>query len=139
MHRKLVLVGIICILMLVAFPTVIAEDEIEFPKENGPYTIFVGGNYYGSLLNPVAIDIFNEYMNLGPLVAIKYPGRLAYNLHKGCILIINGQPQLVNSGFRVEAYGFIGYHPAFFQTIFKLMYFGRLRAFGICQEIDILS
>lgn len=137
MFKKNLVVSVICIFMLMSIP-IVTGNEIEYPKENGPYTIFIGGNYYGSLLTPIAVDIFNEYINFGPLVAIRYPGRLAYNLHKGCILIINGNPQLVDTGFRVEAYGFIGYHPAFFQTIFKLMYFGRLRAFGICQEIDLL-
>ena len=137
MLKKGIAVGIICLLLLVSVPMA-TGNEIEYPKENGPYTIFIGGNYYGSLLTPIAIDIFNEYINIGPFVIIRYPGRLAYNLHKDCVLIIDGQVQIIDSGFRVEAYGFMGYHPAFFQYIFKLIYFGRVRAFGICQEIDLM-
>ncbi len=135
--KKTLVISIVCLFMLMTIPTTTGND-IEYPKENGPYTIFVGGNYYGSLLTPIAIDVFNEYINIGPFVIVRYPGRLAYNVHEGCILIIDGQAQIVDSGFRVEAYGFMGYHPAFFQSIFKLLYFGRLRAFGICQEIDLM-
>jgi len=44
-------VGIVCLLMLVTFPTIVGNEDIEYPKENGPYLVFIGGKSYGGVIS----------------------------------------------------------------------------------------
>ena len=141
--KKCLAVGVICLLMLMAIPIVIGDDEIEFPKEDGPYTIFVGGFHRGSApLKPIEIE--EGYIQLGPLCFMKYPKYLSINYFQVpewdefIIVFINGQyqGQLVKDFHGIEVYGFKGIFSSYFLTGFNLLLFHRLRAYGICDEID---
>jgi len=52
--RKVLAVGIICLLMLVSIPLVNALDE--YPREEGPYIVFMGGKCSQGGNKPLALD-----------------------------------------------------------------------------------
>ena len=140
--NRFLAIGAICALMLVSLPTVIGNDEIEFPKENGPYTIFVGGLKRCTIFQPIEIE--DGHIQLGPLCIMKYPRLLCIyyfqvpKLDEFHVVFINGkyQGQLVKDFHGMDIYGFKGFYPADCWQTFKMFTPGRIRAFGICDEID---
>ena len=150
MNKKGIIVGIILFCMLMSVPSALGS-VIDFPKENGPYTVFIGGvNTLQSLQNPITIDVENKSYNIGPLCFLRYPNTLAFNIcmHKSRgIVIINGTTQTIPDDLvGIEIRGFMGFHVGTLVMMSKILLFGyyeplyakfvHYRTFGICDEID---
>ena len=140
MYRKLVVVGIICILFLVSFPLVNAEDE--YPREEGPYVVFMGGKCTRGGNKPVMFDISNffqgeqpRWFRFGPFCLNKWPVGPYYLMEKQSIFIINGEMQNIEYSVGILLQGFKGYAPAVYHLGIKT--WGRIRIFGICEEISL--
>ena len=143
--KKGLVVGVICLLMLVALPTVIGDDDVEYPKENGPYIVFIGGKCYGGVI-PWSINIewlllieegYSRVIQVGPFhLYWQYPYGPDYDMEEGSIFIVNGQIQDIEYPVFIELMGFKGYAPAFFLWLLK-MPIGRIRVLGICDAINL--
>ena len=83
------------------------------------------------------------YYKIGPISIINFP-----NGHSGTLFIksdrgpgflyVNGEQQDIQQDqIYIQMKGFKGYYPGTFQYVVKLLYFGRVRIFGICEEIDL--
>jgi hypothetical protein len=152
MIKKIIIVGIILFCMLVSLPSTLG-GKIDFPRENGPYTVFIGGvNTLESPQNPITIDSENSSYNVGPFCFKRYPNTLAFNIcmHEGRgIVIINGTTQTIPDYLvGIEIRGFMGFHVGTLAMMSKILLFGgieplyakfvRYRTFGICDEIDFM-
>ena len=144
--KKTIVIGILVLLMLVSLPTAVGDDEIEFPKEDGPYTIYVGGLYRCTIFKPIEIE--EGHVQFGPLCLMKYPKLLCIyyiqipTFKEFHVVLINGkyQGQLLKEYNGIDVYGFKGFYPADYWQTFKqfssIITPGRIRAFGICDEIN---
>lgn len=141
--RKTIVIGIVCLFMLMAIPTTTGND-IEYPKENGPYTIFIGGYWFGSLV-PLPLVISDEYIQLGPLCLLKYPNKISFKVYPGSVVMINGEtPNYMEDDInKIDVYGLKGFYPAYYLQGLKIWTIAfrlfRARSFGICDEIDFVS
>ncbi|UCD13536.1 MAG: hypothetical protein JSW60_08265 [Thermoplasmatales archaeon] len=142
--RKGLAVGVICLLMLVAIPTT-TSNEIEYPKENGPYIVFIGGKCYGGIIpGPINFEWllileegYTRVIQFGPFhLYWQYPYGPDYLMEEGSIFIVNGQIQDVEYPVDIELMGFRGYAPAVFQWFFKML-IGRIRVIGVCDAINL--
>ena len=119
------------------------DSDIEFPRENGPYSVWISGKWYGSLAPSFIVAPVDGYYKLGPISIINYPnghsGTLFINSDRGPgFLYVDGELQEIQQDLvYIKMKGFKGYYPGTFQYVFKLFYFGRIRIFGICEEIDL--
>ena len=134
MLKKGLIIGIICLLMLMSFPMVTA-DLIIYPKADGPYTVFIGGKTGGGgVSEPI---FFNSTIGfqLGPFCKYKYPYGPEYNMLNWSIFIVNGEIQKYKFPAQIGLKGLRGFAPALNQLTFKIVTEGRLRIFGVCDEI----
>lgn len=131
----------VCLLMLVTIPIgksteyqdnvkpTLNNDEIEYPKENGPYRFIFLGFYIPNAFE--AIEIEEGKVVIGPIVYLKYPNYLIYKLPPlfNRLAIIDDdvyKKDTIDKWNTIETYGFRG--------IYSL---GNT-AFGICDEINII-
>jgi len=127
-------VGIFCLLMLLSIPSVIG-DFVVYPKEEGPYTIFVGGKTYGgSVSDPIFLNTTMGFQ-FGPFCKYVYPYGPEYNMLNWTIFIVNGEIQKYAFPAQIGLKGLKGFAPAINQLNFKILSGGRLRIFGVCDEI----
>lgn len=140
--RKELTVGVICLLMLVSIPMVTAGED--YPPEEGPYTVFIGGKCYGGLIpGPFNLDIlllieqgYTRVIQFGPFGLWKYPWGPKYCMEDGSIFIVNGKVQDVEYPVYIALNGFKGYAPAVGQWFLKMIT-GRIRVVGMCDAIDL--
>jgi len=131
--RKGLAVGVICLLMLVSIPMVTGE-RIDYTKEDGPYTVFIGG--YGGLFNG-SIDIFRHPL---PFWYLIYPEHISYYFGRFTIFFVNGEKQEITYPAQINLSGFKGYAPPLTCYIMNLVMFRfipRTRVFGRCDEIVV--
>ena len=142
--RKELSVVVICLLMLMIIPTTTGND-IEFPKEKGPYIVYIGGKCYGGVISgPINFEWlllieegYTRVIQVGPLNFYwQYPYGPDYFMEEGSIFIVNGQIQDIEYPVEIELMGFKGYAPAVFQWLFKML-IGRIRVIGICDAINL--
>jgi len=142
--KKVLSIGIILFLTLLIVQTTSA-DEIEYPKEEGPYTVFISGKCYGGLIpGPINIEWlllmeegYTRAIQVGPLHFYwMYPYGPDYEMEEGSKFYVNGQKQVVNYPVEIELMGFKGYAPAVFLWLLK-MPFGKIRVVGICEAINL--
>ena len=144
--KKGLVVAIICIIMIVSFPTT-TSNEIEFPKENGPYVVFLSGwNMLGSyLFLPISFNLKYGSFNIGQLCYYKYPNGLNYTVDKenSPTFMVNGKlmNNMLEDSARINLRGFIGKGSSLAWLVIKFSYLpaARTRVFGICNEIDIIQ
>ena len=126
--RKGLAVGVICLLMQMIIPTTTGND-IEFPKEKGPYIVFIGGKCYGGVIpGPINFEWlllieegYTRVIQVGPLHFYwQYPYGPDYFMEEGSIFIVNGRIQDIEYPIEIELMGFKGYAPAVFQWLFKM-------------------
>ena len=114
------------------------DNDIEFPKEDGPYTIWISGTWFGDMHPSIIIAPVDGFYKIGPISWINYPNGFSGHIAQGPgIIIIDGEIQDFPEDTYIDIKGFKGYYPGVFQYISKLFYFGRVRMFGICEEIDL--
>ena len=142
MLKKGLVVGTICLLMLVSIPLVNALDE--YPREDGPYNVFMGGKCSRGGYKPVSFDFVSffkgekpRWFQLGPLGLYRWPVGPHYQMEKGSIFIVNGKIQNIEYPVGFMLNGFKGYAPAIYHTFIKTP--GRIRVFGVCEEISLLD
>lgn len=141
MLKKCMVIGVICLLMLVAFPIIIADDE--YPQEGGPYLVSIGGKCTRGGNKPIWFDFSNflqgespRWCRIGPFSLHKYPVGPHYLMEKQSIFIVNGEIQNIEYPVSIFLKGFKGFSPAVYHVGIKTL--GRIRIFGICEEIDLL-
>lgn len=152
MDKKTIILVFMLLCMLLSVPSTLGS-VVDYPKENGPYTVFIGGvNTLESLQNPITIDSENKSYNIGPFCLKQYPITLAFGMcmHKGRgIVIIDGTPQTIpDYSVNIEIRGFMGFHVGTPVMMAKILLFGGIqslyakfvhyRTFGICDEIDFM-
>jgi len=124
--------------------TATISDDIDFPKENGPYKFMVIGFYIGEWHYPITINIPEKRYNIGPFCYI-HNATIESELYAGCHISItdknSNHTKIVVDEYTysiiMDMKGFYGYMPAYLQLEFKIMYFGDWAImFGITQEID---
>ena len=139
LFRKGLVVCILCLLTLVISPfgiciesqkdvkPTLIVDDIEYPKENGPYRFIMLGNYCST---GNTIEIEEGKIIIGPFVYLKYPyckvWMLPPNLYR--IIFINNnvvEKDIIDEWREIEAFGFKGFSGNGFFV------------FGICDEINI--
>ena len=142
--RKGIAASIIFLLILIIIPTT-TGDDIEFPKEKGPYIVFIGGKCYGGVIpGPINIEWlllieegYTRVIQIGPFHFYwQYPYGPDYVMEEGTIFIVNGQRQDIEYPIEIELMGFKGYAPAFFLWLIKIP-IGRMRVIGICDAINL--
>lgn len=140
--RKSLTVIVICLLMLVSIPLVNALDE--YPREEGPYNVFMGGKCSRGGYKPVFFDFVSffkgekpRWFQLGPLGLYRWPVGPHYQMEKSSIFIVNGKIQNIEYPVGIMLKGFKGYAPAIYHTAIKTL--GRIRVFGVCEEISLLD
>lgn len=146
--RKGIAVGIIFFLILIIIPTTTGNEtgnDIEFPKENGPYNVFISGKCYGGIIaGPINFEWllfieegYTRAIQFGPFhLYWQYPYGPDYIIEEGSIFFVNGQKQDIEYPVEIELMGFKGYAPAVFVWALK-MAFGRIRVVGICEAINL--
>ena len=148
LFNKTLVIGItVCLLMLIipGGATSSSNNDIEFPKENGPYTVIISGKCYGGIIpGPFNFEWllfieegYTRVIQFGPFhLYWQYPYGPDYIMVEGSIFFINGQKQDIEYPVEIELMGFKGYAPAVFLWAFK-MAFGRIRVVGICEAINL--
>ena len=144
MIKKCMVVGVICLLMMVAIPLVNAEYD--YPKDEGPYTVFIDGECDGGAIPSLftfSIKYFFRYgflpgMQIGPFNYWLWPEGPSYHMREGSIFIVNGEVQDVEYPVQFQLRGFKGYAPASPLWFTKAMLNGKIRIFGVCEEIGLL-
>lgn len=131
--KKGLAVGVICFLMLISIPMV-TGTRIDYPKENGPYTVFIGG--YGGLING-SIDIYRHPL---PFWYLIYPEHITYNFKCFTIFFVNGERQELTYPAEISLRGFKGYAQPLtcyilILTLFRFIH--RTRVLGRCDEIIV--
>ena len=98
--RRSLVVGVICLLMLVSIPLVNALDE--YPREEGPYKVFMGGKCSIGGNKPLWFDfpgLLNDgkpkWFQLGPLSLHRWPVGPQYQMENGTKKIKNVTEKIV--------------------------------------------
>lgn len=138
--KKGIAVGVICLLMLVSLPT-ISGERILYPKEEGPYTVFISGNSSG--MGGGLSTIFR----LLPLWFLIYPRSIEYDFDEDSVFFVNGEKQDILYPAQIDLIGFKGYGQTIYMLILKcyvaafmgfltgFMPNPRARVIGLCAEI----
>ena len=143
--RKYITSLFCAVVMILISITAIGNEagDIEFPREEGPYTVWISGNWMGNIAPSVVFSVIDGYYRFGPISIIEYPyghfGTLYHNSEDSGpgFFIVDGERQSLVEETRIDMKGFKGYYPGVIHYVFKLFYFGRVRMFGIVEEIDI--
>ncbi|UCD13964.1 MAG: hypothetical protein JSW60_00675 [Thermoplasmatales archaeon] len=122
-------VGVICLLMLVSFPMVSGE-RILYPREEGPYTIYVVGFSRGFGFNG-QVDFYSYKW---PFWCLNYSQKIDYDFEIFSMLLVNGSLQKIKYPANIRLHGFKGFAPTFWMLNLKL-YMGRCRVIGKCDEL----
>ena len=124
--KKGLVIGILCLLTLVSLPTVVGND-IEFPKEDGPYFIIL----YGDLLSCYRPSLFH----IGPIWFLPDWEYIDLTFKSDPVLKVNGENYPVDC--TITIYGLKGFFPAELGwTISSLYLNGNILVIGVCAEID---
>jgi hypothetical protein len=142
--KKSLVIGAICLLMLVSFP--IVNSLIEYPREKGPYNVFMGGKCSCGGNKPLWFDFPGllkngkpRWLQLGPLSLHRWPVGPQYKMEKSSILIVNGKIQNIEYPVSMMLKGFKGYAPSIYYCYMKTLISSRIRVFGVCEEIDLYN
>jgi hypothetical protein len=134
MLKKGLIIGIIFLLMLMSFPSV-TSDFIVYPRDEGPYTVFIGGKTDGGGVSDSLFFNSTIGFQLGPFCKYNYPWGPEYNMWNRSIFIVNGKVQNYEFPAQIGLKGLKGFAPAINLLNLKIVTGGRLRIFGICEEI----
>ncbi len=129
--KKSLAVGIICILMLISLP-IINGKRIEYPKEDGPYTVYICGFCRGFGSNAY-IDFNSKVWSFWNLTYIQ---RIGYSFRFLSVFFVNGSLQKIKYPASIDLKGFQGFAPTVWMIYLKL-YMGRCRIVGKCDEIIV--
>jgi len=126
--------GILLLLILISFPSV-SSDLYRYPREEGPYTVFIGGKPYGGGVSEPFF--FNSTMGfqVGPFCSYQYLNGSEYDMLNGSIFIVNGEKQSYEFPAQIGLKGLKGFSPAINSLNFNILTGGRLRIFGVCDKI----
>ena len=133
MMKKCLAVGVICLLMLVAIPIVNGE-WIEYPKEDGPYTVIICGPIRGFGFNG-HVDFYSYKW---PFWNLNYSQKISYKFRILSVFLVNETLQKIKYPALIELYGFKGFAPTFLMLSSKLS-IGRCRVIGECDEIFVVD
>jgi hypothetical protein len=125
--KKSIVVGIFCVLILVSIPIVSGKQHL-YPKEEGPYTIFISGT-------PGSIGHEENLPKVLPFIDLEYPEKIVISFFMLPMFIVNGKLQPVDFPAQIRLYGFKGFCTPFPLIMLKHFLFGRIRIFGIADEM----
>ena len=120
--------------MLISFP-IVTSEFIEYPKEQGPYTVIVTGKTYGGGVSKPFFWDPEIGFQLGQFCKYKNPYGPEYNMLNKSIFIVNGEIQKYEFPAQIALKGLKGFAPAINHLNFKILTGGRIRVFGVCEVI----
>ncbi len=141
--KKLLTVGVICLLILVSIPIVSGED-IRYPKEEGPYNVIICGKSTG-MGGRFSTMLFHFW----PLWFKFYPNGVNWHFQPDSVFFVNGEKQDIIYPAHIWLYGFKGYGQSFHMLLLKdkvailigfligSMPTTRARIIGQCAEIQV--
>ena len=121
----------ILLLVLISIPSVNSRT-IEYPKEEGPYTVYIGGFVYAFSSNS-QIDFYSQ---ISPFWKLNDTQKINYNFNKMSIFYVDSSLQNIKYPASIHLWGFNGFAPTYWMLNFKLFY-PRFRVFGQCDRIVI--
>lgn len=144
--------GTVIFLVVALTPSISANSDIEYPKEDGPYTVYCSISSY-------AIYSFEPQKILLPFCKVDYPNSIlidiwyesGYTLDPVVDFVINGKSIefLYDEGINsINFSGFTGFLPPLILWNYKEsqghwgLIFGismKIRLCGLCEEIDIIN
>jgi hypothetical protein len=89
-------------LILISLPMVTSEF-IEYPLEDGPYTVIIIGKTYGGAVSKPLFWDHEIGFQLGPFCKYKYPFGPEYNMLNRSIFIVNGKIRSKKNRMRIAA------------------------------------
>ena len=141
--KKGLAVGVICLLMLLSIPMVSGED-IRYPREEGPYNVFICGKSEGFGGGPYT------FFHLLPFWILLYPQSVSYHFEEGSVFFVNGEKQDIVYPAHIWLSGFKGYGQTIYMILLKdaaSAFIGlltgsflipRARVIGLCSEIIVM-
>ena len=129
MLKKSIVVGIFCVLMLVSIP-IVSGVQYLYPKEEGPYTILITGT-------PGSIGYEENLPKILPFLDLEYPEKIVISFFMLPMFFVNGELQPVDFPAQIRLYGFRGFCPPLSVIMFKHLVFGRIRIFGVSDEMIV--
>jgi hypothetical protein len=130
MKKKLLGIFVCSMLVIIMVPVATAVEY--YPPEDGPYYIYLCGRSFGYGTQQVKFRI-------GPFWWIESPFSLGYNVYRGSIIIINRKITLIPDEYFISLFGFKGFGAGHFLFLLKGMTLTRIRAFGICDAIELFE
>jgi len=125
--KKSIVVGIFCVFILISIPLVSGKQHL-YPKEDGPYIISISGT-------PGSIVYEENLPKVLPFMDLEYPEKVSISFFMLPIFFVNGKLQPVNFPAQIRLYGFKGFCPPLSAIMLKHFLFGRIRIFGIADEM----
>ena len=141
--KKGLAVGVICLLMLVTIPLVSGED-ILYPKEEGPYNVFMSGRCTG-----MGGGTYTLLLHFWPLWFLIYPLDIKWRFQPDSVFFVNGEKQDIVYPAHIWLGGFKGYGTSIYMIILKhnaMAFMGlltgfmptpRARVIGLCADIHV--
>ena len=129
--RKGLVIGIICLFMMVYIPSV-NSGPIEYPEEDGPYTVFIGGNAISCGWS----ENFDFSSHILPIWYLNKSLGFSYTFGKLSIFNVNGSLQKIKYPALIWLNGFKGYATPWWLWGFKWPFF-RCRIIGKCDRIFV--
>jgi hypothetical protein len=101
--NKGLVIGIVCLLILVSIPN-ISGEAIHYPKEEGPYNVFILGGCTG-----MGGGIYTLFLHIWPLWFLPYVLSISWHFQPGSVFIVNGEEQDIEYPAQIDMSGFKGY------------------------------
>ena len=129
--RKGLVIGIICLFLMVYIPSINGK-EIDYPEEDGPYTVYISG----SILNIGHDESLDLLTHILPFWYLNSSQHLCYRMGMLSIFNVNGSLQKIKYPALICLYGFKGFAPTWWIWDFKWIIF-RCRIIGKCDRIFV--
>ena len=107
-------------------------EEIEYPEEDGPYTVYIGGSI-GAWAHSEDIDFDSHIL---PFWYLNNSQCLCYDFQMFSLFYVNGSLQNIKYPARICLFGFKGFAPTFWLMFLKWFIF-RNRIIGRCDSIFV--
>jgi hypothetical protein len=91
----------------------VSGETICYPKEEGPYSVFVSGE-----CNEMAGNL-STLFRIMPFWFLLYPRHIEYRFEEDSVFFVNGEKQNILYPARVDLIGFKGYGQTFFMMFLK--------------------
>ena len=130
--RKGLVIGVICLFMMVYIPSIVGHYFKEYPKEDGPYKIFISGHIIGGSYK-------GHLPHIGPFWSLDTNQSIGYYFPRWLTIFkLNGLLQNVYfyREMHIEMNGFKGFAPVGWME--GMGFFFRSFVYGECESFWIV-